>query len=52
VLDFLKSVLGTRASPRVLLDTGGDDPDNRPAVKEEVPPYIVVCHFIYIYIYL
>jgi hypothetical protein len=33
VLDFFKSSLGTCASPHVLLDTGGYDPDVRPTVK-------------------
>jgi hypothetical protein len=35
--DFFKSSSGTCASPPVLLNIGGDDPDDLPAVAEEVP---------------
>ena len=37
VLDFFRSFSETRASPPVLFDIGGDDPDDPPAVQEEVP---------------
>jgi hypothetical protein len=36
-LDFFKSSSGTHASPPVLLDTGGDHPDDLPAVQVQVP---------------
>jgi hypothetical protein len=37
-LDFFKSSSGTHASPPVLLDIGGDQPDDPLAVQEQVPP--------------
>jgi hypothetical protein len=43
VLDFFKSSSWTLASPPVLLDTG-DDPDDPPTVRKEVPsPSILIC---------
>ena len=38
-LDFFKSSSWTYASPPVLLDIGDDDPDDQPAVQEEVPTH-------------
>jgi hypothetical protein len=39
VLDFLKS-----SSWTVLLDVVDDDPDDTPAVQDEMPPpYLVIC---------
>jgi hypothetical protein len=38
VLDFLKLSSGTLSLPPVLLNTGNDDPDDCPAIKQEVPP--------------
>jgi hypothetical protein len=38
VLHFFKPSSGSRASSPVLMDTGVDDPDDPPAVQEEVHP--------------
>jgi hypothetical protein len=38
VLDFFKSSSGIRSSTPVLLDSGDDDPNDRPTVQEEVTP--------------
>jgi hypothetical protein len=35
---WISSSPGTRASPPVLMDVGDDDPDDPPAVQEEIPP--------------
>jgi hypothetical protein len=35
---FFNTSPGARASPPVLLDIGDDDPDDLPAVQDEVPP--------------
>jgi hypothetical protein len=37
VLDFFKSSSGTLSLPPVLLNIGDDDPDDWPAIKQEVP---------------
>lgn len=43
-LDFFETSSGTRASPRVLLDTGADAADGLHAVQQEVsPPQAVIC---------
>lgn len=43
MLDFFKSSSGARSSSPLLLDTGDDGPDGRPAVKKKVPlRYIVI----------
>jgi hypothetical protein len=44
VLDFCKSSAGIRASLPVLLDTGNDGPDGRPAAGKEVrSSQIIIC---------
>jgi hypothetical protein len=37
MLDFFKSSSGTYASPSMLLDIGGDDPDDSSQVQKKVP---------------
>jgi hypothetical protein len=46
MLDSFRSSSGTRASPPVLLDTGGGDTDDLPAVQEEMLPSSIpiFCH--------
>jgi hypothetical protein len=39
VFDFFKSSTGTCVPPSVLLDFGGDDPDDLPTIQVEVPPF-------------
>jgi hypothetical protein len=38
VLDSFKSFSETHASSPVVVGIGDDDPDDQPAVQEEVPP--------------
>jgi hypothetical protein len=38
LLCFFSTSPGARASPPILLDIGDDDPDDLPAVQDEVPP--------------
>jgi hypothetical protein len=53
VLDIFKSPSGTRASPPVLLDTEGDEPDDPHTVKEEVSflKLSFACHFVFFVIF-
>jgi hypothetical protein len=51
VLDFFKSHSETHASPLVLLDIRGDDPNDPCTVKEEVPPpHVVICFSDFIFL--
>ena len=43
VLDFFQVTSSTRASPPALLDSGGDDPVDRPAAQDRMPPCLN-CH--------
>ena len=53
MLDFLKYSSGTRASPPVLLDIGGNTLEDLPAAGEETPPsYIVRCFFYFLFVYI
>jgi len=50
VLDIFEPSSRTLASPRVLFDTGVNDPDDPPTLQEQVPrPEVVISYFLQLF---